>query len=110
MLRLITRQETVEVSDDVAGMIYGGEIVSTSTWVETDALIVTEVQGRPFGRYFLLVITDQVREDDVAELQRLSDELGKSLSECVVEKERCFEPHPWFPGSSHYDLVTVYGG
>lgn len=110
MLRLITRQETVEVPDDVVGMIYGGHVDSTRTWVETDALIVTEVRGRPFGRYYVLVITDQVCDDDVAELQRLSTEVGKSLADCVVEKDRHFNPHPEFPGSSYFDLVTVYGG
>lgn len=110
MLRLITSDEATAAEDDVLGMIYGGTIEETRTWVETSALLVTECLGQPFGRYFMLVITNDVCEDDVIELHRLSVELGKSLADCVVEREREHEPHPFFPGSLYFDLVTVYGG
>lgn len=110
MLRLITSQRAVPAQEDVLGMIYSGKVTATRTWVETGALLVTEVQGTPFGRYFMIVITNDVDEDDRDELQRLADELGKNLPDCVVERERVEEGHPFFPGSKYFDLVTVYGG
>ncbi|MEU0159009.1 hypothetical protein ABZ154_09240 [Streptomyces sp. NPDC006261] len=112
MLQLITSIAAVQApaGDDVLGMIYGGTIEETRTWVETSALLITECIGRPFGRYYMLVITNEVDASDVEELHRLSTELGRSLSECVVEKERMHQEHPFFPGSEYFDLVTVYGG
>jgi hypothetical protein len=109
MLRLISSQTAAAVGD-VLGMIYAGKISTTRTWVETSALLVTEIIGQPFGKYYMLVITNDVTEDDWMELSRLAQELGKSLPDCVVERERCDNPHPFFPGSRHFDLVTVYGG
>jgi hypothetical protein len=91
-------------------MIYGGSVDKTSTWVETSALWVTEVVGVPFGRYFMIVITNDFSEDDRDELDALERELGKSLRDCVVEREHYETPHPDFPGSSSFYLVTVYGG
>lgn len=110
MLRLITSQEANLVQEDVLRLIYSGSVTETRTWVETGALLVTEVRGNPFGRYFMVVITNDVDEDDRDELQRLADELGKNLPDCVVEQERANNPHPFFPGSKYFDLVTVYGG
>ncbi|BET51784.1 hypothetical protein RGQ21_67660 [Kitasatospora aureofaciens] len=110
MLQLITSQEASADSGDVLKEIYGGKVETTQTWVETGALLITEVTGQPFGQYFMLVITDAVDEDDVLELHRLAGELGKNLCDCVVERERVFKPHPFFPGSKYFDLVTVYGG
>lgn len=110
MLRLTTSQEAKPLAGDVLGMIYGGKISSTRTWVETSALLVTECLGEPFGRYFILVITNEVDEDDMTELARLAEELGKNLPDCVVERERHEIPHRFFPGSKYFDLVTVYGG
>lgn len=110
MLRLITSRETVQAPTDVLGMIYGGTIDETHTWVETSALLVTKCQGKPFGTYFMIVITNDAGLDETSELNRLSTEIGKSLSECVVEKERVENAHPFFPGSRYFDLVTVYGG
>jgi len=110
MLRMITSSQAQAGGEDVLGMIYRGKIRKTSTWVETDALLITEVTGEPFLRYFMIVITDEVTEDDVLELNRLADELGKNLPDCVVERERHSGPHRFFPGSNYFDLVTVYGG
>jgi hypothetical protein len=110
MLRLISSREAVEAPGDVLGKIYGGKIDTTRTWVETSALLVTEVLGEPFRRYFMIVMTNDIDEDDVSELHRLAMELGKNLPDCVVERERHEEAHPFFPGSKYFDLVTVYGG
>ncbi|MGC9439271.1 hypothetical protein [Streptomyces sp. WG5] len=110
MLQLITSQEAAADRGDVLGMIYGGKVETTRTWVETGALLVSEVVGKPFGRYYMLVITNDVDEDDVTELARLAGELGKNLPDCVVERERVDRPHPFFPGSKFFDLVMVYGG
>lgn len=110
MLRLITSEEAREAASDTLGMIYTGKVDGTKTWVETDALLVTEVLGEPFGRYFMIVMTDDFSEDDRDELDRLEAELGKSLADCVVERERHEQPHPFFPGSTSFVLVTVYGG
>lgn len=110
MLRLIASQGASATDEDVQGMIYTGTITTTRTWVETSALLVTEVQGKPFGTYYMLVITNDITEDDVLELHRLEGELGKKLTECVVEREHEDEPHPFFPGSKNFDLVTIYGG
>jgi len=101
---------TPATDEDILGMIYGGTIDETHTWVETTALLVTRCQGKPFGTYYRLVITDAAGEEEVEELQRLSTELGKSLSDCVIERERVNNPHPFFPGSHYFDLVLVYGG
>ena len=109
MLRLITSQEAEADKGDVLGMIYRGKIRTTRTWVETDALLITEVLGESF-RYFLLVLTDEVTEDDADQLHRLARELGKNLCDCVVERERVNKQHSRFPGSKYFDLVTVYGG
>jgi hypothetical protein len=111
MLRMITSEEAQAGGrEDVLETIYGGKVHKTSTWVETDALLITEVTGEPFHRYFMIVITNDVTEDDVLELNRLAAELGKNLPDCVVERERYEMPHRFFPGSKHFDLVTVYGG
>jgi len=110
MLHMITSREASAPRSDVQGMIYRGEVTTTRTWVETDAILVTEVLGEPFGQYFMLVITDLFTEEDTDELARLADELGKNLPDCVVERERVNAPHRFFPGSSYFDLVTVYGG
>lgn len=110
MLRLITSQDAEADKRDVLGEIYGGSISSTRTWVETASLLITECVGEPFGRYFMIVITNEVDEEDVLELHRLAGELGKNLCDCVVERERVLNPHPFFPGSQYFDLVTVYGG
>lgn len=110
MLRLITSQEAVVPETDVLEMIYGGKISETHTWVETTSLLVTRCQGQPFGTYYRLVITNEADVDDMVELQRLSTELGRSLSDCVVERERVHNPHPFFPGSRYFDLVMVYPG
>lgn len=110
MLRLITPGTAVADSGSTLEMIYGGTIDTTRTWVETDALLITECLGEPFGRYFMIVITSDVTEDDVDQLRRLSLELGKDLSDCVVERERVNKAHRFFPGSKYFDLVTVYGG
>jgi hypothetical protein len=109
MLRLITSQEAEADKGDVLGMIYRGKIRTTRTWVETDALLITEVLGESF-RYFLLVLTDEVTEDDADQLHRLARELRKNLCDCVVERERVDKQHSRFPGSKYFDLVTVYGG
>jgi hypothetical protein len=91
-------------------MISEGKIDSATTWVETSALLITRVTGKPFQQYFMIVMTDLLDEDDVDELRRLEAELGKSLADCVVERERIHKPHRSFPGSRYFDLVTVYGG
>ncbi|MFE8916865.1 hypothetical protein [Streptomyces globisporus] len=100
----------MEPPEDVLEKISSGTVDNTRTWVETPALLVTECQGQPFGQYFMLVITNDAGPDEATELSRLSTEIGKSLSECVVEKLRIEKPHPFFPGSQYFDLVTVYGG
>ncbi|MEU0912149.1 hypothetical protein [Streptomyces althioticus] len=110
MLRLITSEEPVQASADVLGMIYGGTITTTQTWVETSALLVTKVLGEPFGCYYLVVMTSDLDEDDISELDRLSRELGKDLRDCVVERERHNKAHRFFPGSTYFDLVTLYRG
>lgn len=110
MLRLITSQEAKPAQGDVLELIYSGKVTETRTWVETGALLVTEVLGEPFGRYFMIVITNDMDEDDRDELAKLSGELGKNLPDCVVERERVNNTHPRFPGSKYFDLVTVYGG
>lgn len=112
MLQLITSIAAAQASAgaDVLGMIYGGSIEETRTWVETAALLITECVGQPFGKYYMLVITNEVDASDAEELHRLSTQLGRSLSECVVERERVHQEHPFFPGSKYFDLVTVYGG
>ncbi|MEU5166809.1 hypothetical protein [Streptomyces mutomycini] len=110
MLRLITSQEALKAGEDVLGMIYGGTITKTRTWVETSAMLVTECIGKPFGCYYMVVMTDGFSEDDRDELDRLQIKLGKSLSDCVVEVERYKKPHPFFPGSSSFNLVTLYAG
>jgi hypothetical protein len=110
MLRLITSEEAAGASGDVLDLIYKGKVETTRRRVQTSNLLITEVQGQPYGRYFQLIITDGVDEEDVDELRRLSDELGKNLPDCVVKRTRVEEPHPWFPGSSYFDLVMVYGG
>lgn len=109
MLRLITSQ-VAQAEGDVLGMIYAGKIDTTRTWVETSALLVTEVVGRPFGRYFMIVLTDGFSEDDRDELDRLEAELGNKLANCVVERESYEGAHPFFPGSTSFYLVTLYGG
>ncbi|MEU9258991.1 hypothetical protein AB0D68_10955 [Streptomyces sp. NPDC048212] len=96
--------------EDVLGMIYGGTITETRTWVETSAMLVTECLGEPFGRYFVVVMTNHFSEDDRDELDRLQAELGRNLPDCVVEAETYEKAHPFFPGSSSFNLVTVYGG
>ena len=110
MLRMISSHEASAPRADVQGMIDGGKVYTTRTWVETEALLVTEVLGEPFGRYYMIVVTDQADEDDEIELNRLADELGKNLPDCVVERMRVDSPHPWYPGSSYFYLVTLYGG
>jgi len=110
MLRLITSQDAVRGHEEVLGMIYGGTIDSTSTWVETSALLVTEIQGRPYGRYFVVVLTNDSSEDDRDELDRLQVELGRPLPECVVEREAFRSPHAFFPGSTSFYMITLYGG
>src|SRR5690606_29129481 len=79
MLRLITSQGVQVPAGDALGMIYGGSVDTTRTWVETSALLVTECIGRPFDRYFMIVITNDVNEDDIGELHRLEAEVGKKL-------------------------------
>ncbi|MET7296328.1 hypothetical protein ABZS79_30185 [Streptomyces griseoloalbus] len=91
-------------------LIYGGEIDTTTTWVESTAMLITEVRGKPFGRYFRIVITNDAMESDAAELTRLEQELGKSLGGCIIEKEHHGEPHSFFPGSKSFDLLMVYAG
>jgi hypothetical protein len=110
MLRLITSQEACAAGEDVLGMIYGGTIAETRTWVETSAMLVTEVTGKPFGRYFMVVMTNDFSEDDRDELDRLRQELGRNLPDCVVEVETHEKAHPFFPGSKSFNLVTLYGG
>ncbi|WP_395759491.1 hypothetical protein OIE82_27195 [Streptomyces althioticus] len=110
MVRTITSREIQAPAGDALGMINAGTVNTTRTWVETSALLVTEICGEPFGRYFLIVVTNDVDEDDWDELERLSQELGKNVAECVVEREHIDSPHPWFPGSQFFDLVTVHGG
>jgi hypothetical protein len=91
-------------------MISQGRIDAATTWVETSALLVTKVTGEPFQQYFMLVITNMMDEEDVDELRRLEGELGKSLADCVVEREWYEKAHPAFPGSTSFHVVTVYGG
>ncbi|MFJ8859752.1 hypothetical protein ACIRD8_15095 [Streptomyces sp. NPDC102451] len=91
-------------------MINTGTIETTRTWVETSALIVTECLGAPFGKYYVVVVTDDAGDDDTKELHRLSAELGKPLGDCIIEKEHHDKPHRWFPGSQSFDLLTVYAG
>ncbi|GAA1434597.1 hypothetical protein GCM10009601_59320 [Streptomyces thermospinosisporus] len=91
-------------------LIYSGKIETTRTWVETEAMLIAEVIGEPFGRYYQLVITDLVDQDDVAELNRLETELGKPLGECIIEKEHHDNRHSFFPGSQSFDLLTIYAG
>lgn len=110
MLRLITSRGTEVSRGDALGMIYGGKIDKTRTWVETDALLVTEVLGEPFGRYYMVVMTNDFSEDDRDELDALEKELGKSLKDCVVEREHHVKPHRFFPGSKSFYLVTLYAG
>ena len=110
MLRLITSQEAKPAGEDVLGMIYGGTITKTHTWVETSAMLVTACIGKPFGRYFMVIMTNDFSEDDRDELDRLQQEIGKNLSDCVVEVERYEKAHPFFPGSSSFNLVTLYAG
>jgi hypothetical protein len=85
----------------------GGE---TRTWVETGAMLISEVQGEPFGKYYVAVITNDADEDDTAELRRLEKELGRSLRGCIIETEHHDNPHRFFPGSRSFDLVTIYAG
>jgi hypothetical protein len=110
MVRLLASQDVLAGRVDVLKVIYTGTVQTTRTWVETSALLITEVLGEPFQRYFMIVMTNDVNEDDVTELDRLERELGKNLSDCVVERERVQKPHSRFPGSKYFDLVTVYGG
>lgn len=91
-------------------MIHGGTVDTTRTWVRTDALLVTEVQGEPFGKYYIAVITNDAGEDETEELHRLEKELSQSLGECIIEKEHHDNPHRFFPGSRSFDLVTLYAG
>ncbi|MGW0081511.1 hypothetical protein [Streptomyces sp. NPDC003393] len=91
-------------------LIYGAEISTTRTWVETDSLLVTEVLGGPFGKYYAVVITNHAGEGETEELTRLEGELGKPLGECIIEKEHHAKEHPWFPGSKSFDLLTLYAG
>lgn len=91
-------------------LIYRGTIHTTRIRVMTDSMKITEALGEPFRRYFLVVLTNLCDEDDEAELARLEKELGKPLGDCIVEKEHHDQPHPWFPGSSSFDLVTLYAG
>lgn len=107
---IMMSQEAVTAQEETLKLIYGGTVTTTSDWVETTALSVTEVLGEPFGRYFSIVMTNDLNQDDVEELVRLERELGKKLNDCVVERERINNPHPWFPGSRYFDLVTIYGG
>lgn len=90
--------------------IYSATIDTTRTWVETDALLVTEAQGEPFGKYYTVVITNDAGEDETEELHRLEKELGRSLRECIIETEHHDNPHRFFPGSRSFDLVTIYVG
>ncbi|MEU0952809.1 hypothetical protein ABZ353_10770 [Streptomyces niveus] len=108
MLHMITSEAVV--AEDALGMIYGGTVDSTQTWVETSAMLVTVCKGKPFGTYFILVLTDAVTAEDLVELQRLEVELGKKLDDCVVERERYDKPHRFFPGSRSFQLVTLYAG
>lgn len=110
MLQLITSQEASADRGDVLGMIYGGTARTTKTWSEKAGLLITEVSGEPFIRYFQLTICNNICAEGVTELTRLAGELGKNLPDCVVERERVSEPHPWYPGSKYFDLVMVYGG
>jgi hypothetical protein len=110
MLHLITRQEAIEAPQDVQGMIHGGTATHTEVWDETMAMLILEVHGQPFGRYFQLFITDLVDQVDAEVLEVLSAELGKSLADCVVGRKRVFKEHPDFVGSKYYDSVMVYGG
>lgn len=106
MLRLITSHES---RADAQGMIYAdGEIHSIDEWVRTDALLVEEVRGEPFRRYYLITATDVFSEDDRDELDRLEAELGRKLADCVVDREKVDQPAEGFPGSSFFYLVTLY--
>lgn len=97
-------------SAGVLEQIYGGTIHATRIWVMTDAIKITEVLGEPIQRYFLVVLTDLCDEDDKAELARLEAELGNKLDNCIVERDEFEEEHPFFPGSSRYTMLTLYGG
>lgn len=110
MLQMIERQGTEGAASDVQGMIHGGVATGTSTWDETMAMTITEVQGEPYGRYFQVVITDQAGSVDVDVLLKLERELGKNLEDCVVTRKRKHKEHPWYPGSTYFDLVTLYAG
>ncbi|MEV0495427.1 hypothetical protein [Streptomyces atratus] len=91
-------------------MISTGAIDTTRTWVESSSMVVTECLGTPFGRYYILVITNDVDADDIEELHRLESELGQPLGNCIIEKEHHDNPHRFFPGSQSFDLLTVYAG
>lgn len=110
MVRTITSREIQAPAGDVLGMINAGKVRKTRTWVETSALLVTECLGEPFGRYFQIVVTNDADEDDWDELEALSQELGKKVTDCVAETMHVDKPHSFFPGSRSFDLVTVYGG
>ena len=110
MLQVIASEDAVQADDGVLGMIYGGKISKTKVWVETDSLLVRKCSGKPFGTYYVVVLTNDADENDSAELRRLEGELGKKLHDCVVERERYDKPHPDFPGSQYFYYVTVYAG
>lgn len=90
--------------------IDGGEITGTRIWSVTEYLRVTEAQGEPFGRYFLILMTDQAGQDEANELLRLEGELGKPLKDCIIRRVRRNRPHKDFPDSQYFDLITIYGG
>jgi hypothetical protein len=107
---LITSEEAQEAKSDVLGMIYEGKVDTTSTWVETSALLITKVVGEPFRQYFVITMTNDLTEDDIDELRRLEGELEKSLADCVVERDSYNKPHSFFPGSLSFTTVMIYGG
>ncbi|MFJ3084379.1 hypothetical protein ACIPJG_32130 [Streptomyces halstedii] len=111
MLHLITSQEPCRGRGDTLKTIQATDKGTDHVWAETTALVISESRGTDLpSSPFLVLLTSDHSELEEAELVRLQAHLGKPLEDCVVERERFNFPHPWFAGSTHFYMATIYAG